>query len=140
LALPRDQIPVGEGLWANGEPGCLFYINRAELDLIAQAGPEWKLEDARFIAEAIAEPDAIFEGLKRPNQDDNLCYSVRPTRDPNEETNEQPRFGMAFVVFVSARPMGYLVFDWEWRQEDSDCPGHPSGWAEDFKRRTWQKT
>jgi len=63
------------------------------LDVIERDGAEWKLEDARFIPEAVREPDAIFEGLRRPNQRQGLCYSVRPTRDPEEEESPTlPRY------------------------------------------------
>jgi hypothetical protein len=45
-----------------------------------------------------------------------------------------------FVAFARTAIGGYVVFDWEWREEDADAPGHPVGWEIDFERRTWLKT
>ena len=117
-------------------------MDRAELDIVQQNGPEWKLDDARFIYEAVQAPDAIFEGLLRPGQESSLCYSVRPTHDPDDPAAgpSPPRFGYVFVSFARPGVGGFVVFDWEWREEDPDSPGHPSGWEKDFARRTWHKT
>ena len=97
--------------------------------------------DARFILEAIADPDAIFDGLKRPGQEESLCYSVRPTRDPEIENQDKfsPRYGFVFLAFARMAMGGYLVFEWEWREEDGNVPGHPAHWENDFERRTWLK-
>jgi hypothetical protein len=140
MPLPADQLPIGEGRDPSGQPGAMFYVDRAELDIIEQDGPDWKLDDARFIAEAVAEPDAIFEGLQRPGQEKSLCYAVRPTHDPDQESESLPRYGFVFLVFVRLGVGGFVVFDWEWREEDPDMPGYPVGWKDDFARRTWQKT
>jgi hypothetical protein len=139
LAIPKDQIPIGEGLGPDGSPGTMFFLDRAELDMIEQDGPKWKFDDARFIEEAIERPDAIFEGLGRPNHEDSFCYSVRIERDPDEESPAgQPHYGMVFVAFVR-KGIGFVVFDLEWRDEDYDHPGHPVEWRNDFMRRTWSR-
>ena len=141
MPIPFDQLPIGEGLDPTGNPGASFFIDRAKVELIEREGPEWEFDDARFIPEAIRNPDAIFEGLKRPNHLKSLCYSVRVTFDPDDEKNQSPpRYGYVFVAFVRPGVGGYVVFDWEWREEDPDNPGHPSGWVNDFARRTWHKT
>ena len=141
MAIPIDQLPIGEGRNPDGTPGASFFIDRAELDLIAEDGPAWKLEDARFIYEAVQEPDAIFEGLKRPNQTQSLCYSVRPTHDPEDEGSEgPPRYGYVFVAFARPGVGGWIVFDWEWREEEADSPGHPVDWETHFERQLWWRT
>ncbi len=141
MAIPANQIPIGEGLNPAGKPGASFFVDRVELEQIERDGPEWKFEDARFIHECIQAPDAIFEGLGRPGHRESLCYSVRPTLDPQDPASPGlPRYGCVFLAFVATAVGGYLVFDWEWRDEDSDCPGHPANWETDFARRTWHKT
>jgi hypothetical protein len=142
MPIPRDQLPIGEGLHQDGTPGATFFIDRAELDVLEDQGPEWKLDDARFIMESIGEPDAIFQGLKRPGQGESLAYSVRLTRDPDDDPAQAipPRFGFVFVTFARPGLGGFVVFDWEWREEDGDAPGHPIRWQSDFERRTWLKT
>jgi hypothetical protein len=142
MPIPFEQLPIGEGLDPMGNPGAAFFINRSELEAFERDGPEWKYDDARFIDEAVKAPDAIFERLNRPKQLDGLCYSVRPTLDPDEEGELDllPRYGYVFVAFARRGMGGYVVFDWEWRKEHADDPGHPANWGEDFERRTWHKT
>ena len=95
---------------------------------------------ARFIEEAVSDPDAIFEGLNRLGMDAAVAYSVRPTHDPDEPDQDGPPcYGKAFVVYARQGVGGYVVFDWEWREEDEE-PGYPDGWRGDFTRRTWNKT
>ncbi len=81
-----------------------------------------------------------LEGLRRPSQYEGLCYSVRPQSDLDDEDGDArlvglPRYGAAFLAFVEVRDMGYVVFDWEWRNEDPEEPGNPLGWKDDFADR-----
>lgn len=139
MSLPSDQLPLGEGLDPAGKPGAPFFIDTIALETVERDGPEWKFEDARFIEEAIQEPDAIFQGLRRVGQQEGLCYSVRPTRDPDIENDTGPPcYGQVFLVYVRVG-MGYVVFDWAWREEDENSPGHPAGWQGDFTRRLWHR-
>jgi hypothetical protein len=144
MAVPFGQLPIGDGRLPDGGTAP-FFIDRGELEIVRLDGPAWKFQDARFIPESVADPDVIFEGLRRPNQSESLCYSVRPTQDPDEEQDEIaaetiPRYGYVFLAFVYLGMMGYVVFDWEWREEDPDQPGHPVNWATDFARRAWYRT
>ena len=142
MPIPRDQLPIGAGLYPDGTGGASFFMDAAELDVLERDGPEWKLEDARFFKEAINDPDAIFQGLKRPGHDESFAYCVRPTHDPAVEATDPipPRFGFVFIVYARSGIGGYVVFDWEWREEDADNPGHAVHWESDFERRTWRKT
>jgi hypothetical protein len=70
---------------------------------------------------------------------------VAPLYDPDEEQDESglksslpPVFGQVFLAFVCLAPMGYLVFDWEWRPV-GDEPGHPENWRSDFLERVWRR-
>ena len=77
MPIPFDQIPVGEGVVPSGAR-VPFFVDRRTLDLLADHGLAEKHHDSRFVPEAVAKPDAIFRGLRRPNQYEGLCYSVRP--------------------------------------------------------------
>ncbi len=143
MAIPADQLPVGEGMLPDGSR-YPFFVSRRELEATRSHSP-WKYEESRFIPQAIANPDAIFEGLRRPNQADSLCYSVRPTFDPDDDDPDAadghlPRYGQAFLVFVTRGPVGCVVFDWEWRTEDGESPGLPEGHGDDFARLLWPPT
>ncbi|MGL6095324.1 MAG: hypothetical protein ACRC7O_05935 [Fimbriiglobus sp.] len=142
MAVPFHQLPIGDGHLPDGTTAP-FFVDRTEFDTVRDEGPAWKFHDARFIPEAVADPDAIFRGLRRPNQNESLCYSVQPTRDPDDDANEYgiavpPVFGRVFLVFAYLGSMGYVVFDWEWR-EAGDEPGHPENWQDDFAERIWQR-
>jgi hypothetical protein len=92
MAIPIDQMPIGEGRHPDGEPGASFFIDRPTLEMIEKEGPDWKFDDARFLREAVSEPDTIFEGLKRANHEDCFCYCVRPTHDPDDPDAPRPLF------------------------------------------------
>jgi hypothetical protein len=137
--MPADQLVVGEGRLPDGTR-VTFYVSKREIDSLRDNGPQEKLELARFLLEAVAEPDAIFTGLRRPNQDESLCYAVRPTRDPDDSDDGcalAPFYGFAFLAFVRVANMGHVIFDWELREEDPDNPGHPLNWRRDFEGRAW---
>jgi hypothetical protein len=143
MPIPFDQIPVGEGRLPDGT-FAPFFVDRREYDILIDDGPRWKAEDARFIPEAVADPDAIFVGLRRANQAESLCYSVSPTRDPDDDADDfgpapPPVFGRVFVAFASLCDMGYVVWDWEWREQGDAEPGHPENWQTDFEGRVWHR-
>lgn len=143
MAIPFDQLPIGDGLLPDGTRAP-FFIDRRELTTVRDEGPTWKYHDARFIEEAVSNPDAIFKGLRRPNQTTSFCYSVQPTRDPDEDPDDMglslpPTFGRVFCAFVCLGAMGYIVFDWEWRPVSPDDPGHPENWTTDFAERVWHQ-
>jgi hypothetical protein len=145
MLVPIDQIPLGEGILPDG--GCgPFYVDRQTLTLLQENGHSEKYSDARFLLMAVTKPDAIFKGLRRPNQLEGLCYSIRPEGDPDDENSEDaeshaitalPRYGAAFLAFIEIRVVGYVAFDWEWRDEDPDMPGYPLNWADDFGKQVY---
>lgn len=140
VAVPFDHEVAGEGKSPDGLGVSRFYIEKTFLNTLRDHGPEWKLEDAKYIEEAISDPDAIFEGLNRTGLEDGVAYSVRPSHDPEEpEVETLPHYGYTFVVYARPGGWGYVIINWDWRAEDSDSPGHPEGWEADFTRRSWSK-
>lgn len=142
MAVPYGQVPIGDGLLPSGERAP-FFILRHTLDLLSEYGPQEKYRDARFIEMAVTQPDAIYRGLRRPNQHEGLCYSIRPESDPDDYESitgvaSLPRYGVVFLAFVEAGAMGYVVFDWEWREEDGDNPGCPAAADRDFAGRVYR--
>ena len=141
MPMPADQLPVGEGRLPDGSLA-MFYVSRPEIARVRDQGPQEKYEASRFLLEAVQEPDAIFAGLRRPNQDANLCYSVFLTHDPDDRDEgcaQPPRYGYVFLAFVRVANMGYVIFDWEWREEDPAHTGHPTNWKRDFEERVWSR-
>lgn len=140
MALNSDYLPVDDGIGPYGNSDVPFYVLKTVIRELQDDGPEWKYEDARFLKEAIQQPDVIFGDLKRNGENDSFAYSVRLTHDPHEENPFPPAFGRVFLVFVRLGQGGYLIFDWEWREEDADHPGFPIGFGQDFGSPTWKKT
>lgn len=134
IAVGRDPLFAGEGVSA-----CAFYTSKSALEKIQQDGPAWKLEDARLIPLALRSPNAVFEGLSRPEYSDGLCYAFKPPRAVLENCSADEQMGeMMFLVFTK-KEFGVIVFDWEWRPEDPSAPGHPNNWNESFARKVWPK-
>jgi len=131
MPIPVDNIPLGLGQDPFKESGEVeFFISASNLDKIEADGPTWKLADAIHVLTAIKNPDAIFEGLEREEYKDGFCFSFKPPQSPAR---------MVFLIFIMMN-MGYVVFDWEWRPEDSDISGHPENWETNFGRREWHRS
>lgn len=139
MALNSDYLPVDDGIGPNGTIDVPFYVDIHRIRELRDDGPEWKYEDARFLKETIQQPDVIFGDLRRDGENDSFAYSVRLTHDPDEEQQVPPTFGKVFLAFVRLVQGGYLIFDWEWREEDPDNPGFPKGHKQDFGSPTWNK-
>src|SRR5438046_3129948 len=125
MLVPFDQIPIGDGIRPDGS-AVPFYIDRWALESGVEYGFTERYFDSRFIPMAVSDPDVVFSGLKRPNQHSGLAYSVRPEYDPDDDEEERatagmPRYGEVFLAFAEVRDMGYVVFDWAWRQEDPEA-------------------
>jgi len=146
MAIPNDQLPIGVPGKDPDDPSnesatVDFFIDRAWLDAVRETGPQEQYDNLRFVEEAASQPDAIFIGLERPEHEQSVCYSVRLTRDPHEPDSETPpRFGVVFLIFARVGVGGYVIFDWEFRDEHPDEPGHPERWETDFERRVWSRT
>jgi hypothetical protein len=139
MSMAEDEILIGDGIGPEGK-AATFYAAKEVLYALEDFGPQWKYEDCRFMIEAVANPDSIFAVRGRIDDDEVFCYSVRPTYDPDEPAVETlPRYGYAFVVYLKRIGEEYLAYDWDWREEDGDSPGHPAERAE-FWRQLWPQT
>ena len=79
----------------------MFFVDLTMLDQLEEHGPAWKFDDARFLEEAVSDPDVIFEGLQRHNLADCFCYCLQPRQDPDAPADEvPPLFARVFVAFV----------------------------------------
>lgn len=141
MLVPFSQIPIGEGKSPEGSL-VPFFIDRWAVDSASEHGFSERYFDTRFVPIAVSDPDVIFAGLIRANQDDGLAYSVRPEHDPDDDEDDRafsglPKYGQVFLAFVEVRDMGYVVFDWTWRDEDPDDPGYPKSWKESFTKKVW---
>jgi hypothetical protein len=140
MLLPADAESFGQGIAPDGEP-TYFFIRRSVLDAIAENGPAWKFHSIKLIAEILASPVAIFEGLGRDGCLAACCYcGLPPVCYRNDGTEAKPHPGYFFVIYVDPVSGGrYVVWDWGWRPEDSKKSGHPTGWESFEKGKVWPK-
>jgi hypothetical protein len=69
VPIPRDQLPIGEGLHPDGTPGAEFFVDRPMLDALEELGPAEKHDDGRFVHMA----DKLTEYLQQ-----HPCKGFRP--------------------------------------------------------------
>jgi hypothetical protein len=140
VAMPSDYLPAPGRDPHTGEER-EFFVSRSELEKLEEFGPKQKFLDARLIEETLRDPDVIFQGLKRPGYNDGYCYAKVPScwwfEADSGPIEAPPPPDMVFLVFV--RPIwGLVVFDWEWRPEDSSDPYHPEQWKAYFEKKLWE--
>lgn len=141
MPVPRGYRSV-EGRCPFAEGTCEFGVSQSLLVKYQRNGPDWKFYDALLIPEVLASPAAIFEGLRREDYEDALCYSARPSRRFKSSTIEVPfppdRVMLVYVENHKTR--GLIVLDWDSRKRHATDQGHPQNWEHDFGRRIWPAT
>ncbi len=137
MAVPKGYLLVS-GVAPCGIGDKDFGVSLRHLQHLQANGPEWKFHAARLIPETLKQPAGIFQGLHRDGMEDAVCYSSVPSGTWIRDRIEGPfPPGRVFLVFAQQRRWGLVVLDWESRQADSDNPGWPHNWHEDFTRRLW---
>lgn len=140
MPIPSDYLMLS-GLCPESRQLTDFFLSREHLYKIELDGPAQKFYDSRLLEPVLTEPCAIFRGLKRPSFENGFCYSGKPAVrwiEGGEDGIEiASPFDQVFLVFV--RPSkGYLVFDWEWRDEHPKQAGVPIHWERNFEALQWQ--
>ena len=139
MPVPKGYLAT-EGMAPCGTRTANFGVPMRDIKDLQAYGPEWKFHAARLIPEALKDPTAILEGLKRHGMDDAVCYVTVPQGTWIREGIEGPfPPGRVFLVFAAEKDWGFVVLDWESREADIDDPGCPKNWHEDFERKIWPK-
>ena len=94
----------------------------------------------QFVHLVASNPTVIFEGLERGGLADGYCYcgSIDPV-DMNNGSTFCMGKDRVLLVFVKCTRNGFTI-DWDKREEDTDRPGWPRNWRNDFKEPKWQKS
>ncbi len=129
----KAQSPNGDSTWD-------VYISYERLGFIARQSKGAVMEAAHIVPEILARPSAIFEGLRRDEDEDKygngaMCYCGIPTvaYDKNGSPT-QPWHDEVFMVFLNAECVAY---NWYWHQCDCDLNNYPDGHVERFRRKIW---
>ncbi|HEY1067460.1 MAG TPA: hypothetical protein VGE52_15165 [Pirellulales bacterium] len=139
MAVPSGFFAL-RGLAPDGVSEIDFAVARDYIVHLKRAGHEQRYYDAKLLDDALKHPAAIFQGLKRADFSDGLCYTCTPSRRWKSETLDLP-FPKNFVFVVSVAPKDghLLVLDWELRKADPTQVGRPLNWDADFERLLWPK-
>lgn len=115
-------------------------ISHGRLQAMARFGQAHVLECAYIVPEILERPSAIFEGLKRDQDEDSMgapgwrCYCGRPSVAFNRDGSERRPFPQQiFMVFVNQERIAY---NWRWEKADPDNLNLPLNCAARFVRRS----
>ncbi len=84
----------------------------------------------------LEQPTAIFEGLRRDEDEDKWgsgwrCYCGRPTQSYRSDGSVSPPYpGQIYLVFVNDERVAY---NWRWKKADLDRPNLPAGYLSRFR-------
>lgn len=123
--------PIGDG-------PCRVQISLDRLRAVAKRGAGAILECRNIVPHILAHPTAIFEGLRRDEEEDRWgygwrCYCGLPTvayRTNGTEINPYPR--QVYLVFVND---GFIAYNWRWEYGDPEDLELPADHPARFTRR-----
>lgn len=98
------------------------------------------MEAAYVVPEILEHPSAIFEGLRRDEDEDAhgngwMCYCGIPSAAYHKSGDRTaPWPDEVFMVFLNAE---CVVYNWYWHKCDDELKDHPAGYGSRFRRRVW---
>jgi hypothetical protein len=119
-------------------------ITLQRLRWVAKRGKGALREAAEAVAHVLADPKAIYEGVrwdcdsdKESDSDDWLCYSGIPKEAfATDGRPHAPYEGEVLLVFVNSDGVAYL---WRWDECDDDDTTAPRDWRTRFCKKVWPK-
>jgi hypothetical protein len=135
MAATREHLLHGiQGIHPKTKEPCTFYMDEHDY-FQALEDADWIFDDYSDFLEPILNlrPHGIvFHDLKREEYNDAWGMACKPDGAP------QPGVALVFVHESSAFK-GPVILAIEWREEDTDMPGHPAHWQEDFGGILWSQ-
>jgi hypothetical protein len=117
---------------------CTVQISHARMQAVATRGMIHASECGRIVPAILRGPTAIFEGLRREEDEDQWgagwrCYCGVPSCSYRKDGSAGPAYpGQVYLVFVNSDGVAY---NWRWEKADEDDPRLPVGHTDRFKRR-----
>jgi hypothetical protein len=126
---PAGYWFVCNGVGPKGSTDQAFYLATELVNRLEREGPAWKFHDIKLIPESLIDPLLIYQGLGREGYELAYCYVARPDyhHDRNGARCANP-LNMVFMVYVDPYPYGFVIYDWAWREQDSEHHGKPRDW------------
>ena len=110
-------------------------VEKQQFDKLLSEEHQVRLARLALAKHVCSEPDWIFEGLQRPEQDWSTCYVGSPGVDfRGLKIQTPPPPGTVFLVFVTTRGK---IWDWRWEDVDKDGTGFPENYRTRFGRILW---
>lgn len=117
---------------------CSVQISYDRMQAVGRRSMGHAKECAYIVPMILQEPTAIFEGLRRDEDEDRWgygwrCYCGVPRRAFGQDGTECPPYaGQVYLVFVNDERVAY---NWRWEKADPDEPRLPINHQDRFKRR-----
>jgi hypothetical protein len=121
---------------------CIVQISQQRLLTIAKWGSWAVKEAAEIVPHILQHPLAVFEGLRREEDEDRRgtgwrCYCGRANKKfqkDGSEANAAPN--QVFLVFVNDEGVAY---NWRWELADLEKPDFPKGHETRFKSTVYHE-
>jgi hypothetical protein len=127
----QARDPTGEGT-------CEVYISHQRIQAMARRSVGQVKECGYIVPAILQQPTAVFEGLRRDQDDDPWgvgwrCYCGLPSCSYQPDgTVAKPYRGQVFLVFVNDEGVAY---NWRWEKADADNLELPKDHETRFTRR-----
>lgn len=122
----------------DGTLTCEVLISFDRMQTVGKRSMGHAKECAYIVPMILQQPSAIFEGLRRDEDEDRWgygwrCYCGVPDRAYNADGSQRSAYpGQIYVVFVNDEKVAY---NWRWEKADPDNPTLPVDHDERFKQR-----
>ena len=105
-----------------------------QIEHLLDAGPKSRFYELFSVAETLANPSVVFQGLERDGKEDALCYVGLP-RQYGDGWEAPPRPGSVFLVCMTS---DRVIFEWGWEKADELDNSYPTDRKRRFTTEIWK--
>jgi hypothetical protein len=122
----------------DGTLSCEIQISFERIQAVDRRSLGHAKECGIIVPMILQKPTAIFEGLRRDEDEDRWgygwrCYCGVPEHSYRADgTSAPPYHGQVYLVFLNDERVAY---NWRWEKADPDNPKFPIGYQTRFKQR-----
>lgn len=133
----RDYLTIA-ALNPLGEETCEVLVSYARMQAVGRRSMGQAKECGYIVPAILQQPAAIFEGLRRDEDDDRVgagwrCYCGVPDHGYHSDgTPTRPYPGKVYLVFVNDAGVAY---NWRWEMADPHDPMLPANHQTRFKKQ-----
>lgn len=110
-----------------------FLISEEKIQVIALRGMGQAKDLAYSLREVLADPTAVFRGVREEGERDWLCYVGIPRHSYTSDGKTcPPRTGKVFLAFVNDER---VVYHWRWEPCSQDDHTLPENYSSRFEER-----